>query len=271
MPPRPTAAASTASSATNCWPARRAASSSRTICATRWSAGPVPRRLSAGRHRPRATRIVGYEALIRWDHPTRGAIIARRIHPDRRGMRADRGDRRMGAAHRLHARRRAGRDDVRVAVNVSPIQFANPALPAIVTSRAGAIRASPPQRLELEITEGVFLDETASSEQMFEALKGIGVRLALDDFGTGYSSLGYLRKAPFDKIKIDQSFVRGAAVAGQPQRRDHQGDRHARRHARHGDHRRGRRGSGRDRPDPRARLQPHPGLSSMASRRAAEE
>src|SRR3546814_13549474 len=75
-------------------------------------------------------------------------------------------------------------------------------------------RSIAPQRLELEITEGVFLDETASSDQMFKSLKAIGVRLALDDFGTGYSSLGYLKKAPFDKIKIDQSFVRGAAIAG---------------------------------------------------------
>jgi len=102
---------------------------------------------------------------------------------------------------------------VRVAVNVSPIQFANPSLPTIVTS-ALANSGLAPQRLELEITEGVFLNEDSSSENMFKALKGIGVRLALDDFGTGYSSLGYLKKAPFDKIKIDQSFVRGAASPG---------------------------------------------------------
>jgi hypothetical protein len=69
------------------------------------------------------------------------------------------------------------------------------------------------ERLELEITEGVFLAEGASTDDTFAKLKALGVRLALDDFGTGYSSLGYLKKAPFDKIKIDQSFVRGAASA----------------------------------------------------------
>jgi len=68
--------------------------------------------------------------------------------------------------------------------------------------------------LELEITESVFLADNEGTDAMFAALKGIGVRLALDDFGTGYSSLGYLKKAPFDKIKIDQSFVRGATEAG---------------------------------------------------------
>jgi hypothetical protein len=67
------------------------------------------------------------------------------------------------------------------------------------------------ERLELEITEGVFLADGDSTDDTFAKLKAVGVRLALDDFGTGYSSLGYLKKAPFDKIKIDQSFVRGAA------------------------------------------------------------
>ena len=69
-------------------------------------------------------------------------------------------------------------------------------------------------RLELEITEGVFLQESSDTDAMFQALKKVGVRLALDDFGTGYSSLGYLKTAPFDKIKIDQSFVRGATEPG---------------------------------------------------------
>src|SRR3546814_10521567 len=70
-----------------------------------------------------------------------------------------------------------------------------------------------PEQLELEITEGVFLDESAENLAMFQRLKRTGVRLALDDFGTGYSALGYLKKAPFDKIKIDQSFVLVAADA----------------------------------------------------------
>jgi diguanylate cyclase (GGDEF)-like protein len=160
----------------------------------------------------RDARIVGYEALLRWDHPTRGAVSPGEFVPvaEECGLIEALGEwvLRTAAAE-------AGRwpGNVRVAVNVSPIQFANPVLPAIVTS-AIANAGLAPGRLELEITEGVFLDDSGSSEQMFKTLKGIGVRLALDDFGTGYSSLGYLRTAPFDKIKIDQSFVRGAAQPG---------------------------------------------------------
>jgi hypothetical protein len=102
---------------------------------------------------------------------------------------------------------------VRVAVNVSPLQFANPQLPAIVT-HAIAQSGIRPDQLELEITESVFLSDDADTDAMFKALKRVGVRLALDDFGTGYSSLGYLKTAPFDKIKIDQSFVRGCTENG---------------------------------------------------------
>ena len=156
--------------------------------------------------------IVGYEALLRWEHPTRGAVSPADFIPiaEECGMIEAIGEWVLRTACTEAANWPA---DVRVAVNVSAIQFANPALPAIITSALAASGIAP-HRLELEITESVFVNDDASSNQMFKTLKGIGVRLALDDFGTGYSSLGYLRKAPFDKIKIDQSFVRGAIQDG---------------------------------------------------------
>jgi diguanylate cyclase (GGDEF)-like protein/PAS domain S-box-containing protein len=153
-------------------------------------------------------RIAGFEALLRWHHPKRGWIA-----PDKFiGIAEDSG---LIAQIGEWALRTACNDlaqwpeDVRCAVNVSPLQFANKELPAIVTN-AIAQAGIHPSRLELEITESVFLNDDEGTDTMFAALKRIGVRLALDDFGTGYSSLGYLKKAPFDKIKIDQSFVRGA-------------------------------------------------------------
>jgi diguanylate cyclase (GGDEF)-like protein len=156
--------------------------------------------------------IVGYEALLRWDHPQRGLISPSEFIPvaEECGLIESIGEwvLRTAVAEAATWPRAA-----RVAVNVSPIQFANAALPGIVTS-ALASSGLPPERLELEITEGVFLNEDSSSDKMFRTLKSLGVRLALDDFGTGYSSLGYLKKAPFDKIKIDQSFVRGAIQPG---------------------------------------------------------
>ncbi len=160
----------------------------------------------------RTAQVVGYEALIRWDHPVRGAISPADFIPiaEESGLIEQIGEWVMRTACDTAATLPAS---IRMAVNVSPIQFAKPSLPAIVAS-AIANSGLPPDRLELEITEGVFLDGSRSTEQMFTALKRIGVRLALDDFGTGYSSLGYLRTAPFDKIKIDQSFVRGAKIAG---------------------------------------------------------
>jgi len=157
-------------------------------------------------------RITGFEALVRWDHPTRGPISPAAFIPvaEDCGLIGAIGEWVLRTACHEAASWPGG---ARVAVNVSPIQFANPQLPAIVASALGQ-SGLPAQRLELEITEGVFLDDSASSDRMFKALKGLGVRLALDDFGTGYSSLGYLRNAPFDKIKIDQSFVKGAAQPG---------------------------------------------------------
>jgi EAL domain-containing protein (putative c-di-GMP-specific phosphodiesterase class I) len=97
-----------------------------------------------------------------------------------------------------------------VAVNVSAVQFASPDLvPAILS----ALKESglDPRRLELEVTESVLLDVRGTALSMLQGLREIGVRVSLDDFGTGYSSLGYLRSFPFDKIKIDQSFVRSAS------------------------------------------------------------
>lgn len=160
-----------------------------------------------------ATSLVsGYEALVRWLHPVSGAISPSDFIPvaEEAGLIEQIGEWVLRTA--VHdAVTMPG--DIRVAVNVSPIQFRNPKFAAIVAN-ALASSGLDPARLELEITEGVFLNDDDRAAQMFRALKALGVRLALDDFGTGYSSLGYLRNAPFDKIKIDKSFVRGAITDG---------------------------------------------------------
>ncbi|WP_237164787.1 EAL domain-containing protein [Paraurantiacibacter namhicola] len=157
-------------------------------------------------------KITGFEALLRWNHPEKGRISPEKFVKiaEETGLIEQIGEWALRTACHDLAK---WPDDVRCAVNVSPLQFANPKLPAIITS-AIAEAGIPAHRLELEITESVFLSDDANTDAMFAALKKVGVRLALDDFGTGYSSLGYLKKAPFDKIKIDQSFVRGATEPG---------------------------------------------------------
>lgn len=157
-------------------------------------------------------RITGFEALLRWNHPVRGQLSPAKFIPvaEDSGLVAPIGEWALRTACRDLAN---WPESVRVAVNVSPLQFANPALPAIITSALAEAQVDP-SRLELEITESVFLSDDDAVDAMFTALKRVGVRLALDDFGTGYSALGYLKKAPFDKIKIDQSFVRGATIEG---------------------------------------------------------
>jgi len=159
-----------------------------------------------------AESIVGFEALVRWNHPTRGPISPELFVPiaEEIGLIQAIGEWVLRTACMEAAR---WPSHVRVAVNVSSVQFANPAFPAVVMNALAASQLNPSQ-LELEITESVFLSEGLDTDLMFANLKALGVRLALDDFGTGYSSLGYLRKAPFDKIKIDRSFVEGAAVPG---------------------------------------------------------
>ncbi|VVT13748.1 EAL domain-containing protein [Erythrobacter sp. EC-HK427] len=158
------------------------------------------------------SRIAGFEALLRWQHPVKGWISPERFI----GIAED-----GGLIQQIGewALRQACDDlaqwpeEVFVAVNVSPVQFSNLNLPAIVANAiaSAGVRAN---RLELEITESVFLGDDSGTEAMFASLKRLGVRLALDDFGTGYSSLGYLKKAPFDKIKIDKSFIRGVTEKG---------------------------------------------------------
>jgi EAL domain-containing protein (putative c-di-GMP-specific phosphodiesterase class I) len=153
--------------------------------------------------------ISGFEALVRWHHPTRGAVGPAKFIPvaEEAGLIG-----RIGEWVLRTALEEAAHwpETVRVAVNLSPLQFNDPAVVGMVAKHLSETGVQP-ERLELEITEGVFLAEGDSTDETFAKLKKLGVRLALDDFGTGYSSLGYLKKAPFDKIKIDQSFVRGAA------------------------------------------------------------
>ncbi|MCB2067326.1 MAG: EAL domain-containing protein, partial [Erythrobacter sp.] len=149
--------------------------------------------------------VVGFEALMRWEHPDRGNIPPNTFIPV-----AEDSD--LINVMGEWAIRRACEDalewpeNVRVAVNVSAKQFANKGFVAVVTQILAETQIKP-DRLELELTETVFMGDSEATEATFNALKHLGVRLALDDFGTGYSSLSYLRSAPFDKLKVDKSFV----------------------------------------------------------------
>lgn len=157
-------------------------------------------------------RVTGFEALMRWNHPERGYVSPATFIPiaEESDLIVRLGEWMLRRACADAANWPAG---LTVAVNLSPIQFANPRLPKLVAN-ALATSGLKAERLELELTESVFLNSTSETLAMFTALKDIGVRLALDDFGTGYSSLSYLQDAPFDKIKIDQSFVRTATEKG---------------------------------------------------------
>jgi diguanylate cyclase (GGDEF)-like protein len=149
--------------------------------------------------------VVTFEALMRWEHPERGTIA-----PDVFVPIAEESDliNQLGAwaLNRACVDAMAWPKSVRVAVNVSAAQFAHSDLISIVTAalETSGLEAN---RLELELTESVFMGDGETIDDIFRALKLLGVRLALDDFGTGYSSLSYLRSAPFDKIKVDRTFV----------------------------------------------------------------
>ncbi|MXO90022.1 putative bifunctional diguanylate cyclase/phosphodiesterase [Pontixanthobacter aquaemixtae] len=149
--------------------------------------------------------VVCLEALMRWDHPERGPIAPGSFIPiaEESDLINNLGEWALRTACETAA---SWPKSVRIAVNVSAVQFASQGLPTIVAN-ALAHSGLEADRLELELTESIFVGDSTETEETFAKLKGLGVRLALDDFGTGYSSLSYLRSAPFDKIKVDKSFV----------------------------------------------------------------
>jgi diguanylate cyclase (GGDEF)-like protein/PAS domain S-box-containing protein len=156
--------------------------------------------------------ITSFEALLRWPHPTRGLIAPLEFIPiaEETGLIVPIGE---WVLQQACAEATKWPDTVRVAVNLSPAQFKNAKLVGTVVdalSKSGL----PPQRLELEITETVLLQDTQAIMAVLHALRDIGVAISMDDFGTGYSSLSYLRKFPFDRIKIDQSFIRDLGESG---------------------------------------------------------
>ncbi len=156
-------------------------------------------------------RISAFEALVRWDHPEKGTINAAEFIPiaEETGTIVALGEWVLRQAC-LEA---AGwPEDIRITVNLSAVQFRNRAMVAQVAS---ALRESglPPARLELEITETLLLNDAELTLGTLRQLRGLGVRISMDDFGTGYSSLNYLRSFPFDRIKLDRSFLEGLTPA----------------------------------------------------------
>jgi diguanylate cyclase (GGDEF)-like protein len=153
-------------------------------------------------------QVVGLEGLLRWTHPTLGALVPAEVVPiaEECGLIDE-----LGLITFRDACRMARRwPDLSVAVNLSPIQFRNPAFPAVLRGIAAA-EGVEPRQLDLEITETLFIEHGALCTRAIEELRGDGFRIALDDFGTGYSSLSCLRRFPVDKIKLDRSFIDVAA------------------------------------------------------------
>ena len=154
-------------------------------------------------------RIVSFEALLRWKHPEKGMISPADFIPvaEDIGLIVPLGEWVLREACMQAA---AWPSDIKVAVNLSPAQFRSRNLTQAVFTALGQSGLSP-LRLELEITESIFLADSEANLAILHQLREFGVRISMDDFGTGYSSLSYLRSFPFDKIKIDRSFVRDIA------------------------------------------------------------
>ena len=151
-------------------------------------------------------KLTGFEALVRWPHPQRGLIGPGEFIPlaEETGLIIAIGDWVLREACRQAAQ---WPDDVSVAVNISPKQFAAPNLAQTILQALSSSGLAP-SRLELEITESIFISDIERTLSTLHNLRSLGVRIALDDFGTGYSSLSYLRSFPFDKVKIDRAFVK---------------------------------------------------------------
>jgi diguanylate cyclase (GGDEF)-like protein len=150
--------------------------------------------------------ISGFEALIRWNHPTKGMISPATFIPlaEEIGFIVPMGE---WVIRQACATAAQWHENLHVAVNISAIQFRSPGLMQVIV---GALAASglSPTRLEIEITESVLLHNKEATLALLHQLRALGIRIAMDDFGTGYSSLTYLQSFPFDKIKIDRSFVK---------------------------------------------------------------
>jgi diguanylate cyclase (GGDEF)-like protein len=155
-------------------------------------------------------KVTAFEALMRWQHPERGMVPPSDFIPvaEEMGLIVQLGE---WALRQACAEATEWPDDICVSVNLSPLQFSKGNLVSSVMS-ALASAGLPASRLELEITESVLLEKSERNITILNQLRDLGVRISMDDFGTGYSSIGYLRSFPFDKIKIDQSFVRDLLV-----------------------------------------------------------
>jgi diguanylate cyclase (GGDEF)-like protein len=158
----------------------------------------------------RTNKVTAFEALMRWQHPERGMVPPSDFIPvaEEMGLIVQLGE---WALRQACAEATEWPDGICVSVNLSPLQFSKGNL---VSSVMSALAASglPASRLELEITESVLLEKSERNITILNQLRDLGVRISMDDFGTGYSSIGYLRSFPFDKIKIDQSFVRDVLI-----------------------------------------------------------
>jgi diguanylate cyclase (GGDEF)-like protein/PAS domain S-box-containing protein len=155
-------------------------------------------------------KLVGFEALIRWNHPKRGLVPPNDFIPvaEEIGLMPAIGEWVIEEACKAAA---SWPENISVSLNVSPKQIVLPALPNVVSEALARHRVQG-NRMELEVTEGVFLGDNGPTLDVLKRLRALGCGIALDDFGTGYSSIGYLNKAIFHKLKIDGSFVREAGT-----------------------------------------------------------